>query len=78
MPLGQCATLSVATSVIGRAARSALTLMGVTPRLEAVAAAVSTTEPQVWHSAQRPTHLIDVQPHSVQRKVEVTRAMPEL
>ena len=28
----------------------------------------STTEPHAWHSPQRPTHLLAVQPHSVQRK----------
>ncbi len=78
MPLGQCETLSVVTSVIGRAARSPLTAMGATPRADAVEAAVSTTVPHDWHSAHRPTHLIDVQPHSVQRNVEVTRAMPSL
>ncbi len=27
----------------------------------------SDTEPQVWHSPHRPTHLDVVQPHSVQR-----------
>ena len=32
------------------------------------AAAASATEPQAWHSPQRPTHLAVSQPHSVQRK----------
>jgi hypothetical protein len=29
-------------------------------------AAFSTTLPQVWHSPQRPTQRLDLQPHSVQ------------
>ena len=29
--------------------------------------AASTTDPQAWHSPQRPTHLLVSQPHSVQR-----------
>ena len=33
----------------------------------AVGAAASATEPQAWHSPQRPTHLAVSQPHSVQR-----------
>jgi len=49
--------------------------MAETPRTLAVAADASTTVPQAWHSAQRPTHLMLVQPHSVQRNVEETRAM---
>ncbi len=32
-----------------------------------VGAAASATEPQAWHSPQRPTHLAASQPHSVQR-----------
>ncbi len=32
-----------------------------------VGAAASATEPQAWHSPQRPTHLAVSQPHSVQR-----------
>ena len=32
-----------------------------------VGAAASATEPQAWHSPQRPTHLVASQPHSVQR-----------
>jgi hypothetical protein len=31
---------------------------------------------QAWHSAQRPAHFGLVQPHSVQRNVVWTRAMP--
>jgi hypothetical protein len=31
-------------------------------------AAISSTEPHAWHSPQRPTHLVLVHPHSVQRK----------
>ena len=63
---------------MGRAALSAPTEIAETPRTDAVEAAVSTTLPQVWHSAQRPTHLMLVQPHSVQRKVEVGRAIRTL
>ena len=31
------------------------------------AAAASATEPQAWHSPQRPTHFAEVQPHSEHR-----------
>ena len=31
-------------------------------------AAISSTEPQAWHSPQRPTHFCELQPHSEQRK----------
>src|SRR4051812_42412398 len=72
MPLGQCETGSVPRSVIGRAARPS----GTTPaRTAATGTPRSTTVPQAWHSAQRPTHFTLVQPHSVQANDDVGRAM---
>src|SRR4051812_2104131 len=71
MPLGQCVRDSVPRSVIGRAARPS----GTTPaRTAATGTPRSTTVPHAWHSAQRPTHLTLVQPHSLQAYEEVGRA----
>ena len=41
-----------------------------------VGAAASATEPQAWHSPQRPTHLAASQPHSEQRKLARARPLP--
>jgi hypothetical protein len=44
-------------------------------------AATSSTTPQAWHSPQRPTHLVVLQPHSEQRNGSLVGAaffaMPE-
>src|SRR5690606_12318506 len=74
MPLGQWALASPPTSVIGRAARASGTAVGARA---SVGMLRSTSESQVWHSPQRPTHLTLVQPHSVHTNPAGTgRAMP--
>ena len=58
----QRALASTATSPIGTA--GAVTGAAA---VRSVGAAVSATEPQDWHSPQRPTHFAVSQPHSEQR-----------
>ncbi len=65
MPLGQCEIDAVATPVMGRAARSASTLVVVTRFSMPLFCPASTTVPHCWHSPQRPTHFAVCQPHSV-------------
>jgi len=38
-------------------------------------APISSTLPHAWHSPHRPTHLVDVQPHSLQRKGSLAGAL---
>ncbi|GAB3149505.1 hypothetical protein GCM10027058_11950 [Microbacterium neimengense] len=54
--------------MIGRAARAAVGLTGVSERITPVGCVASTTVPHCWHSPQRPAHFAVVHPHSVQRK----------
>jgi hypothetical protein len=73
MPLGQWATDSAPTSVMGWAALLSLTCLAVT---DLVGSALSSTMVfQDSHSPHWPTHLMLVQPHSVQRKLLATLAM---
>ena len=61
-PLVRKAEASTATSPIGTA--GAVTGAAAA---RSVGAAVSATDPQDWHSPQRPTHLPVSHPHSEQR-----------
>ncbi len=54
---------STETSPMGSAGR----LTGVAAARVVRATAPSATEPQVWHSPHRPTHLPVSQPHSLHR-----------
>ncbi|MNI98875.1 hypothetical protein D3C73_1578120 [compost metagenome] len=64
--MGRDRAVSTSISAIGRAAPRTGTCTGV--RGAAPPGPVSSdTEPHVWHSPHRPTHLDVVQPHSVQR-----------
>ena len=62
-PLLRKADDSTETSAIGTAAL----VTGPASARRGRAAADSATEPQAWHSPQRPTHFGDAQPHSEQR-----------
>ena len=72
MPVGVWLSSRGAMSVMGRAARPSATRAGAVCR---VGASFSITVPHCWHSPQRPAHLRVVQPHSVQTKFAVGRAM---
>ena len=61
-PLERNRDCSTDTSPIGTAA-----VVTAEAAVRIVGAAVSATEPQAWHSPQRPTHLPVSQPHSLQR-----------
>ena len=63
-PLLRNVESSTETWPIGTAGR----VTGLAVVRPAGAAAASATEPQAWHSPQRPTHLAVSQPHSEQRK----------
>src|SRR5262245_20761905 len=63
-PLDRNADSSTDTWPIGTAAR----LHGAAAA-RMVGAAASATDPQSWHSPQRPTHLEVSHPHSLQRNV---------
>ena len=61
--------------MIGLATRLPVTAIDAVPRVLAVAAEASSTVPHDWHSPQRPTHLMLVHPHSVQRNEDWGRAV---
>lgn len=69
MPVGQCRVPSASIEVIGTAAEDGLTTARVLPRT-ALSTATSSTEPQVPHSRQRPTHFAVTWRHSEQRYCE--------
>ena len=62
-PLDLARAFSRFTSPIGWAA--VVTLPGTSESF--LGAEISSTLPHVWHSPQRPTHLVVLQPHSLQR-----------
>ena len=62
-PLVRALALAKSTSPIGFAA--VVTCPATNESF--LGAAISSTVPHAWHSPQRPTHLVAVQPHSTQR-----------
>ncbi|GGR14479.1 hypothetical protein GCM10010196_03860 [Agromyces mediolanus] len=76
MPLGRWLVAATSMCAMGRAACEGAMAAALTVRVMPVGAAASTTVPHCWHSAQRPTHLAVLHPHSVQRKAVLVRAMP--
>ena len=75
MPVGQWRVPSGSTELIGMAAEDGLTTARVPPRT-ALSTVTSSTEPQVPHSRQRPTHLAVTWRHSEQRYCERALATP--
>ena len=63
MPLDTARAVATSTSPMRTAGLRARTAAVVRART----APTSSTVPQAWHSPQRPTHLGEVQPQSVQR-----------
>ena len=70
MPIGTARASADGTSVIGTA-----DAVGAVARVVDAVADVSATDPQAWHSLQRPTHTGDTHPHSPHRYVAVVFAM---
>ncbi len=63
MPVGTARAVATSTSPMRTAGVTTEALAVVRART----APTSSTVPQAWHSPQRPTHLGEVQPQSVQR-----------
>src|SRR5262245_23480254 len=70
-PLARAAAASARISEIGSAGAET----GPALTRATCAAPTSSTVPQAWHSLQRPTHFIEVQPHSPQRYDETGRLL---